>query len=56
MLLHQIYLRNICDYVYKTYPKISIDVVGSFRHGLADSGDIDVLIINSKDQKIVIIL
>ena len=51
MILHQQYLQNICDQVKKSYPETSIEIVGSFRRGLADSGDIDVLITNTKDQK-----
>lgn len=53
MLLHQSLLLEILKSVNLKYPGTSIQVVGSFRRELDDSGDIDVLITNSQNKEAV---
>lgn len=51
MLEYEKLLKNIGNSINKKYSGTKIDIVGSFRRNEPDSGDIDILITNQKDQK-----
>ncbi len=53
MLIHEKLFIETLKSINQKYPGTSIQVVGSFRRELADSGDIDVLITNSQNKEAV---
>lgn len=53
MKLHEELFNSILVSINKKYPGTSLQIVGSFRRELPDSGDIDVLITNSNNKDIV---
>jgi DNA polymerase/3'-5' exonuclease PolX len=53
MILHEEMFNSVLEDINKKFPGTSLEVVGSFRRGLPDSGDIDVLITNSYNKDVV---
>jgi len=47
----EMYKKKIGDIIKKEYPKLKFDIVGSYRRGASDSGDIDIILTSKPENK-----